>query len=88
MSTIHSPSFGLVIDAVVAGRKAMGLTQVELAEIWKKPQSVIARLEAKERRLDVIEFLELCVILGLNPNEIITNAHNHLKAGLFVKGGY
>jgi hypothetical protein len=88
VATIHSSSYSKLIDAIIDGRKAAGMTQVQLAEIWKKTQPIIAKIEAKERRLDVLEFLEVCLILELNPNLIISDVHNHLKGELFARAGH
>ena len=88
MATIHSSSYAKLIDAIIDGRKAAGMTQIQLAEIWNKTQPIVAKIEAKERRLDVLEFLEVCLILDLNPNQIITGVHSNLKAELFGKAGY
>jgi transcriptional regulator with XRE-family HTH domain len=44
---------------LVVARKARGLTQFQLAEKLSRPQSYIAKIERAERRVDVIEFLEL-----------------------------
>lgn len=46
--------------ALKAARIAAGLTQLEVARGLGRPQSFIAKLEACERRLDIIEFAELC----------------------------
>lgn len=87
MATIHSSAYAILIDALIAGRKAAGMTQTDLADLWQKTQPVITRIENKERRLDTVEFLELCILLNLDPNAIITKAHNHLKKELFVRAG-
>lgn len=47
-----------------------GLTQAELAKRLGKPQSFVAKVETKERRLDVIEFakwMAACGSLGAVP---------------------
>lgn len=38
-----------------------------------KPQSFIAKVENKERRLDVIEFLELCKYMQIDPIPIVAS---------------
>ena len=41
-------------------REQAGLTQRELAERLKKPQSWVARCETAARRIDIAEWLEWC----------------------------
>jgi ribosome-binding protein aMBF1 (putative translation factor) len=47
-------------------RKTAGLTQVELSAQLERPQSFVSKVERGERRLDVIEFLEMARILRLD----------------------
>ena len=51
---------------LIQARKAAGLTQVKLAEQLKRPQSFVSKVERGERRLDVIEFLEVARALRLD----------------------
>jgi transcriptional regulator with XRE-family HTH domain len=53
-------------------RKAEGLTQAEVAELLGRPQSFVAKYEGGERRLDVIEFLEVTEALRADPSDILT----------------
>ncbi len=51
---------------LIQARKAAGLTQVELAARLNRPQSFVSKVERGERRLDVIEFLEVARVLRLD----------------------
>lgn len=51
----------------IEARKLAGLTQVELADRLKRPQSFVSKYERGERRLDVIEFCEVCRALEIDP---------------------
>jgi transcriptional regulator with XRE-family HTH domain len=44
-----------------------GLTQAELAARIGRDQSHISLIEGSQRRLDVVEFLEIAKALGLDP---------------------
>ncbi|WP_342032989.1 helix-turn-helix transcriptional regulator [Pseudomonas migulae] len=44
-----------------------------LSSRLSKPQSFVSKYERGERRLDVIEFLEVCELLGADPHELIRN---------------
>jgi transcriptional regulator with XRE-family HTH domain len=56
---------------LVNARKAKGLTQAELAERLSRPQSYISKYERGERRVDVVEFVEIAEGLSLDPCDII-----------------
>jgi transcriptional regulator with XRE-family HTH domain len=48
-------------------RNAAGLTQTVLAKRLGKPPSYVAKYELGDRRLDVLEFLDLAAAIGFNP---------------------
>ncbi len=69
--TLGSARHKLLVDFIVSKREAAGLTQTQLAEKLGEYQSFVARLESGQRRIDVIEFLELAAKLGFDPAEAI-----------------
>jgi transcriptional regulator with XRE-family HTH domain len=69
--SIYSEKQRRLCDLLKKQRNKAGLTQAELAKKIGKPQSFIAKFEGGERRLDVIELLEVAKILNLQPIEII-----------------
>jgi len=69
--SIHTRKYRKFIDQLVAARKAAGFTQQKLADRLGRPQSFVAKYENCERRLDVVEFLEIARILNIDPHQII-----------------
>jgi transcriptional regulator with XRE-family HTH domain len=63
----------LLIDA----RKDKGLTQQDVAFRLKRPQSFVSKYERGERRLDVVEFLEVADALAIDPHKLL----RELEAG-------
>jgi transcriptional regulator with XRE-family HTH domain len=51
----------------ILARKSAGLTQVGLADRLGRPQSFVSKYERGERKLDVIEFCEVCRALEVDP---------------------
>ncbi len=58
-------------EILIETRRTQGLTQVEIANRLGKPQSFVSKYESGERRLDVIEFLQICKVLNTQPMIIL-----------------
>lgn len=58
----------LLVDA----RNGLGLTQAELASRMGRPQSFVSKYESGERRLDVLEFLEVADLLKIQLPHFLT----------------
>lgn len=71
MKTIYHPTYQLLIKHLIELRKIKGLTQLMLAKRLDKPQSYIAKIEGFERKVDVLEFVELCQMLDVSASEVI-----------------
>ncbi len=78
MQTIHTEPYRRLIDELVAARKALGMNQEQLAKAWGRTQTIIARIETYERRIDVVELVTLCDVLIVDPIELM----RRLKADL------
>ena len=61
----HSPAYDHFRALLVEARKDAGLTQNEVAALLQRPQSYVSKYEQGERRLDVIEFLEVAAVLRI-----------------------
>jgi transcriptional regulator with XRE-family HTH domain len=47
------------------------MTQQELAKRLNRHQSFVAKYETGERRLEVLEFVQICRMIGVAPEQII-----------------
>ena len=65
--SLKSPEYARLIGLLVAARKDAGIRQQALAEKLGRPQSFIAKYEGGERRIDVVEFVEIAQALGADP---------------------
>ena len=71
MKTIYQERYLRLINTLIQARKNAGLTQAQVAEKLSKPQSYIAKIEGADRKLDVVEFVELCETIHQDPSELI-----------------
>jgi transcriptional regulator with XRE-family HTH domain len=71
LKSLRSRRHRALCAALVAARKTAHLSQHELAMRLKTSQTVIARIEIGERRIDVIEFIDLARTLRIDPREVL-----------------
>ncbi len=68
---LSSPKYKYFCKLLIEARKANGLTQEDVSESLKRPQSFVSKYENGERRLDLVEFLEIAKVIGITPQDII-----------------
>ena len=71
MKFVFSQDYQIFRRCMIAARKEAKLTQQTLAKSLKKPQSFVAKYENGERRLDVIEFLLVTRVIGVDPCDLL-----------------
>lgn len=69
--TLRSPRQKALIALLIEQRKKSGLTQAQLAKRLRRYQSFVATVESGQRRIDVIEFLDLADAIGFDPIDAI-----------------
>lgn len=69
--TLNSRRHKSLVDLLIKRREVIGMTQAELAARLGQYQSFVARLESGQRRIDVVEFLELSEILSFDAVQAI-----------------
>ena len=60
-----------VIKQLSEARKAANITQTDLAKKLDRPQSFVSKYENGERRLDILEYVEIAKLLGIDPRNAI-----------------
>ncbi len=69
--SIFTKKYNQFRELIITARKEADLSQVDLAKKIKRPQSFVSKYERGERRLDIVEFLEVSKAIGINPLKII-----------------
>lgn len=64
--TLTSRAHAKLVRMLIDKREAAGITQTELASKLGEYQSFVARLESGQRRIDVVEFIELARVLDFD----------------------
>lgn len=82
--SVFSKTYGELLRALIDARDAAGLTQTDVAQRLRKPQSFVSKVERGERRLDVIEFLLVARVVGADGAEMIREIAKHLPSDLSI----
>ncbi|MEK6790074.1 MAG: helix-turn-helix transcriptional regulator [Deltaproteobacteria bacterium] len=69
--SIFSGKYDLFRTRLIEAREKEGLTQSDVAAKLGKFQSFVSKYERGERRLDVVEFLDVAKALGVEPCKIL-----------------
>lgn len=68
---LYERSYAAFTELLKEERKNAGLTQAALAKKLRRPQSYVSKYERGDRRIDVIEFLEIAGAIQFDPNEFL-----------------
>ena len=69
--SVFSQRYDLLRHMLIQARVTLGLTQSNLAKQLSKPQSFVSKYERGERRLDVIEFLDIALALDIDASAFL-----------------
>lgn len=69
--SLHTLEYEHFRSLLITAREKAGLTQNEIASRLSRPQSFVSKYETGERRLDLVEFVEVCRALGTDPQTIV-----------------
>jgi ribosome-binding protein aMBF1 (putative translation factor) len=69
---LRSAKHRALIAVIVKARRAAGLTQRQLADKLKRSNSFVWKIEAGERQINTLEFIEIARILGFKASTLLT----------------
>lgn len=81
MKSIHHPAYKTLQQRLAEARIAAGLTQEKLAVKLARPQSFISKVEAGDRRLDVVEYVQWMRAVNMDPTSIIKTLAADMDTG-------
>jgi DNA-binding XRE family transcriptional regulator len=73
LKSLRSPPHRELLRRLADARTAAGLTQQELAKRLRRHQSFVAKYEGGERRIEVVEFVQICRAIGVAPERLLAN---------------
>ncbi|KUM25972.1 DNA-binding protein [Mesorhizobium loti] len=64
--SVHSTRHKMVAAALASQRRAKGMSQADVAKVLGRHQPFIANIESGERRVDLVELLDIAKIIDLD----------------------
>jgi len=68
---VDDPVYVALLEAMIAARKDRAVRQSQLAAVLGQPQSYVSKIESRERRIDVGEYVAWMRALGVDPLELL-----------------
>lgn len=73
VKTLYTPQYEYFRRLLINARTSASLTQAEVSLKLNRPQSFVAKYEGGERRLDVVEFMQICMALNIDAQAIVAD---------------
>ncbi|MBI3439219.1 MAG: helix-turn-helix transcriptional regulator [Proteobacteria bacterium] len=71
VASLHTAEYRRFVDLLVERRVAAEITQQELADRLGLPQSLIAKIEKCQRRVDLIELIRIASAIGFDVARLV-----------------
>jgi len=68
---VSSPIHRAIVESLIRARKAVGMTQRDVATKMGKPPSFVAKVETIERNLSAFELVEWADAVGVSAVEVL-----------------
>jgi DNA-binding XRE family transcriptional regulator len=71
LKSLRRPQHTALMRMLIEARERAGITQANLAKRLGRGQPFVSKYEKGDRRLEVIEFVEICREIGVPPERLI-----------------
>lgn len=71
MKSINRTTYRQLLHRLTDARKGAEFTQAELGKKLGHPQSYVSKIENGDRRLDLVEFVEWCQAITVDPHALV-----------------
>ena len=76
VKSLFSKDYDLFRQLLLQARIEAGISQQELCKALKRPHSFVSKYETGERRLDVVEFIQIARVIKFDPSQFIRTLDN------------
>jgi len=86
VTSLHGDRYRAFVDLLVQRRKASGLSQQAVGDALGWNQSIVAKIETCQRRIDVVELLRLADVVGFDAARMVQEVRRAMVAGGEIAG--
>jgi transcriptional regulator with XRE-family HTH domain len=76
--SLHTVQQKVLLGLLREAREDANLRQEDVAQRLGRPQSFVSKYESGERRLDLLEFRNVCRVLGVSPVSFLQRLEKRL----------
>lgn len=77
--SLHDSDYATLVQLLVQRRDASGLSQRDVAEALGWNQSIVAKIETADRRLDLFELIRIAAVIGFRASELVEHFETSLR---------
>ena len=77
-ASLHDEAYALFVQTLVDRRIKSGKSQQAVADALGWNRSIIAKIESVQRRLDIIELIQIADVIGFDPARLVREIHQQL----------
>ena len=78
-ASLHDDQYRVFVGMLADIRVKSGLSQQALADLLGWNQSIIAKIESVQRRLDIIELIRIADVVGFDAAKLLTDFQRKIR---------
>lgn len=78
-ASLHDAAYASFVEELVKKRIRAGFSQQSLADELGWNQSIIAKIESVQRRLDIIELARISNVLGIDASRLVKDIQKLMR---------
>lgn len=82
VASLNTREYDIIVQKIKEARTQRGLSQRKLAATLHQSTTYVLRIEQKERRVDLAEFIALARALDFNPVELLSQIMVEIDKGV------
>lgn len=86
VASLHDESYQKLVELLVQRRRASGKSQQVVADDLGWNQSIIAKIETAQRRMDVVELIRIADVVGFDVAKLIQEVRRMMLSAGEISG--